>query len=160
MKKRLLLFLGIVVVIVLAFGLYVRLLLESTARGYLPGMVDIESYHSDFGRDSVEYKKYIYKDTKRLRKKLEKHKNFKPVTDNDVQYITSIFNNFERWIEGEEAALGFGFDISYIDTEDYFYIENVKTYGDDPDFEGLYRDFDVYYFDMQSMALYHIHIDI
>ena len=160
MKKQWLLFFGVITAVVLALWACVRFALENGIEGYLPGIIDIESYTSDFGRDSVDYKKYTYKDTKRLRKKLENHKYFKPVTDDDVEYIISFFNNFERWVEGEDFASQYDFDKSYIDAGDYFYIEDVKTYGDDPDFEGLYRDFDVYYFDMQSMALYYVHIDI
>lgn len=160
MKRRLLMFLGIVVAIVLAFGLYVRLLLESTAQGYLPGMIDIESYHSDFGRDSVEYQKYIYKDTERLRKKLKNHRNFVSVTDDDIEYIISFFDDFESWVETEGFTSQYDFDKSCVDTGDYFYAENVETYGDHPDFKNNYRAYDVYYFDMQSMALYYIHIDI
>ena len=72
-----------------------------------------------------------------------------------------FFKNFESWIEDEDIYSEYDLDKSCIDNEDYFCIENVETHGgDDPDWKDRYRTYDVYYFDIQSMTLYRLHIDI
>ena len=96
-----------------------------------------------------------------MREELEYHEEFKPVTDKATEYIASFFDDLEDWIEDEDIYSEYDLDKSSIDSKDYFYIENVETYGgDDPDWKDEYRTYDVYYFDIQSMTLYYLHIDI
>ena len=165
MSKQIGLFLGVitgvVMLILLAFGACAKFLYEVNNEVYLPGLIDKEYYSSEPGRDSVKYRKYMYEDTKELREELEYHEDFMPVTDKATEYIASFFDDFEDWIEDEGIYSDYNLDKSCIDSKDYFYIENVETYGgDDPDWKDEYRTYDVYYFDIQSMTLYYLHIDI
>ena len=165
MRKQIGCFLGIitglVILILLSFGACNRCLKELTTDDYFPGLIEKKSYHSEPGRDSVECGIYIYEDSKELREALEYHEDFMPVTDKATEYIASFFDDFEDWIEDEGIYSDYNLDKSCIDSKDYFYIENVETYGgDDPDWKDEYRTYDVYYFDIQSMTLYYLHIDI
>lgn len=96
-----------------------------------------------------------------MREALEYYEDFMPVTSHATEYIVSFICDFESWIEDEDIYSEYNLDKSCIDSEDYFYIKNVETYGvDDPDWKDEYRMYDVYYFDIQSMTLYYLHIDI
>lgn len=128
--------------------------------GCLPGLIDKKSYRSYPGRDSVECRIYMYEDTKELREKLEYHKKLMPVTDNATEYIASFIDDFEETIEDEDIYSDYNLDKSCIDYGDYFYIENVEIIGGDTASKEIYRTYDVYYFDIQSMTLYYLHIDI
>ena len=165
MRKQIGCFLGIitglVILILLSFVACNRCLKELTTDDYFPGLIEKKSYHSEPGRDSVECDIYIYEDSKDLREALEYHEDFMPVTSHATEYIVSFICDFESWIEDEDIYSEYNLDKSCIDSEDYFYIKNVETYGvDDPDWKDEYRTYDVYYFDIQSMTLYYLHIDI
>ena len=165
MRKQIGLFLGVVsgiaLLILLAFGACAKFLYEINNEVYLPGLIDKEYYLSEPGRDSVKYRKYIYEDSKELREKLENHKNFMPVTSHATEYIASFFDDFVGWAEVEGFYSEYDLDKSCIDSEDYFYIENVETYGrGNPAWVDKYRTYNVYYFDIQSMTLHYLHICI
>ena len=164
MSKQIGLFLGIitgvVMLILLAFGACAKFLYEVNNEVYLPGLIDKEYYSSEPGRDSVKYRKYMYEDTKELREKLEYHEKLMPVTDNATEYIASFFENFGDWAESVDFYSEYDLDKSCIDYGDYFYIENVEIHGGNTGLKDRYRTYDVYYFDIQSMTLYYLHIDI
>ena len=67
MRKILLKFLGVVLIILLAFVSCTIAAFKFSVTGCLPGLIDKKSYHSYPGRDSVECKIYMYEDTKELR---------------------------------------------------------------------------------------------
>lgn len=164
MSKQLWLFLGaitgIALFILFAFGACNRCLQEFSNEDYFPGLIDKKSYHSYPGRDSVECRIYMYEDSKELREELEHHKDFMPVTDKATEYIASFFENFGEWAESGGFYPEYDLDKSCIDYGDYFYIENVEIHGGDTVLKDEYRTYDVYYFDIQSMTLYYLHIDI
>ena len=88
-------FIGIATLIIITLVSCVEIAYKFSVEGYLAGLIDKKSYHSEPGRDSVKYRKYIYEDSKELREKLEYHKKFMPVTSNCTEYIASVFDNFE-----------------------------------------------------------------
>ncbi len=68
--------------------------------------------------------------------------------------------DFEDWIEAikdsnpeSEVVAGYDFDLSLISEADYVYIY------DDPDYPEL-GNYDVYFFDMETMTLYYFHNNI
>ena len=161
MRKIFFLFFGVVMLILLAFGACAKFLYEVNNEVYFPGLIEKKSYHSEPGRDSVECSIYTYEDTEELREKLENHEKFMPVTKNATEYIASFIDDFGEIIEDKDIYSEYNLDKNCIDSEDYFYIENVETYGgDDPAWIDEYRTYNVYYFDIQSMTLYYLHICI
>ncbi len=158
MKKFLLSILAIGISIMLGFSACGIIAIQTAIEGYLPGMINSHSDSGSPGKDSVKYKKTTYEDTEKLRKKLENHKNFVLVENDDVEFITSFFDDFDGWAEVEGFYPEYDFDKNCIGEGDYYYIENVETHGEP--LEDVYRTYEVYYFDIQSMALYYIHISI
>lgn len=164
MKKQWISYVGIIATVVMVVGLSIGFAitkaLSNTVIGSLSVYSDKVSYVSDGYQDYSIYRKYIYKNPEKVKKKLKDNKFFMPVTNEDVAYIESYFDNFEEWIEGESFYAQYDFKKSCIDEGDYFYIENKDTYEKYANYENEYWAYNVYFFDVQTMTLYFIHNNI
>ena len=83
----------------------------------------------------------------------------------DLTEINEHLDNFEGWIEtikegnnSSEIVLNYDFDRAIIDEKDFIYIYSEKHTWDDG-FTSLVN-YDVYFFDSQTMVLYYFHNNI
>ena len=116
---------------------------------------EIVYYCTEGFQDFTKYGKYQY-----YKVKLDNHKHFKPVSQDDIDVLMGYIENFESWVElnaengDEKLTQIYDFDMSLVDASDYLYIY------DDPDCSIEYGDYSVYFFDSQSMILYFFHNNI
>lgn len=114
-----------------------------------------EYYTSDGFQDYTDYAKYSYEEVD-----FSSNRYFTKVSSDNMQMLTSHIENFEEWVEAigtqdtkSEVVQGYDFDISVVSEGDYFYIY------DDPDYPE-FGNYDVYYFDIDTMMLYYFHNNI
>lgn len=152
-------FIGIILVLVLAVGLPIKYMIENSVIESLPGKIDHVSFYNGEFQDYTEFEKYTFKDSERLRKKLDDHKYLKLVKADDIEYLAGFFENFEGWIDDYEIYSEYDLETSCIDEEDYFYMEKADVHVDE---EGRkwYGYYDLYFFDTQSMQAYFMHNNI
>ena len=148
----------IVLVFVLSFIIKKTIvLLESPVLATLPEYKDSERYISDGFQDYTNYHKYYYDNSEKVKKKLENSIYFKPVSDEDFAEITAYFNNFEGWLQWVDFEDKYDFDMKLVDKNDFWYVKS--KYAQESEDEKFY-DYDLYFFDIQSMTLYYIHNNI
>ena len=76
------------------------------------------------------------------------------ITDKDIENLQGYFDNFKGWMEVKDRLKEYSFDSSSISQGDYFHIETKPTS------EDKYVDYDVYFFDVETLTLYYIHNNI
>ena len=91
---------------------------------------------------------------------MEESQYFKSVTTKDIEELKSYFDNFEKWLEYVDYKDEYDFQKEYIDTTDYFYIENKDTSEKYTGYPDKYSAYNVYFFDMQTKILFFIHSNI
>lgn len=116
---------------------------------------DSKSAYSSGGfQDYTDYSEYHFND--RTIEKFKDSKWYTQVTDEDVDYIKSYFENFERWLDHCWYADNYSFDKDeQINAGDYFRIYN--RYDAE---EKKYYNYDVYYVDLETNTVYFIHNNI
>lgn len=159
MKKEFRVFIGVIVTLVLLVGIFVRYILSDSIIEFLPGKIDSVSFYDSTLQDYTEFKKYTFKDSEKLRKKLDNHKYLKHVKTEDIDYLAGIFQDFEGWIDDYKIYSEYDIDASNIDEEDYFYVEDADIKEND-DGRIVYFSYDLYYFDTQSVQGYFLHNNI
>lgn len=114
-----------------------------------------EFYSEGEFQDYTDYAKYYYDNVS-----FENNEFFKIMTDTDREHLLQHIENFEQWLDDIEEAnpvselvSSYDFDESVISDDDYLYIY------DDPDYLD-YGNYDVYFFDTQSLTLYYFHNNI
>ena len=147
----------VVVLIVIGFLIYElsSIVYESLVIASLPQADTSDCYYSDGFQDYTDYCKYYYAKQENVLEEVKNNPYFKPVTPDDITELNSYFDNFEVWLEYVEYQDKYDFQRNYIDTEDYFYIEN-----DEISEKHKYWDYDVYFFDVQTQTLFFIHNNI
>jgi len=105
-------------------------------------------------QDYTDYGKYYYTSAN-----IDKNDYFTKIEKSDLEKINKHLDDFENWIEKYkdedascEIAVNYDFDRAIIDTEDYVYIDSDKD-------TSLYN-YDVYFFDTQTLVLYYFHNNI
>ena len=103
-------------------------------------------------QDYTDYAKYTYKDVD-----FSNNIYFSEISTESSENLITHIKDFEKWVElleeDNEVALAYDFDSSVISNNDYLYIY------DDPDYPEL-GNYDVYYFDNDTMTLYYFHNNI
>lgn len=112
-----------------------------------------EQYFTSGGfQDYTDYAKYTYEDVD-----FSNNIYFREVSTENSENLIVHITDFEKWVElledDNEVALAYDFDSSVISNNDYLYIY------DDPDYPDL-GNYDVYYFDDDTMTLYYFHNNI
>ena len=105
-----------------------------------------EHYRYGWWQDGATYSKYTYKSADLNNEYLS------PVTESDVGDIKLRISDFEFWVSSskddeEDKTLyeNYDFDVSIIDTNDYWFIEYDETDA---------RDFEMFFFDVETKVLY------
>lgn len=111
-------------------------------------------------QDYTYYAKYYYSSTN-----IDKNEFFTKIKQSDFTKINEHLDDFESWIEtfkdgdaSHEIVVNYDFDRSIIDTEDYIYIDSEKHTWSDGDTSLV--NYDLYFFDIQTLVLYYFHNNI
>lgn len=120
------------------------------------GKYQSEVYYSNGGfQDFTDYAKYSYDAVN-----LHDNPYFDKLSAESKERLVEHIEDFEDWIEAikdsnpeSEVVAGYDFDLSLISEADYVYIY------DDPDYPEL-GNYDVYFFDAETMTLYYFHNNI
>ena len=147
MKKLFVLVLVVFVVLMSGCSVPTDEVLESL------GEYKSEQYFTSGGfQDYTDYAKYTYKDVD-----FSNNIYFSEISTESSENLITHIKDFEKWVElleeDNEVALAYDFDSSVISNNDYLYIY------DDPDYPEL-GNYDVYYFDNDTMTLYYFHNNI
>jgi len=116
--------------------------------------------HGEF-QDYTDYGKYQYADI--TDETLQTNPHFQMVTAEDIRKLTAYLENFESWVaeardcENCDLAEMYDFSPEMFREGDYFWI---VTQHDSEDSVWKYSSYDVYYFSMESQALYYFHNNI
>ena len=86
--------------------------------------------------------------------------NYSIITDNDIENLKCYFDNFQGWMETEERLNEYSFDSNSISLGDYFHIETKEGEQIGGGKYAKYDNYDVYFFDIETMTLYYIHNNI
>ena len=107
-----------------------------------------EHYRYGWWQDGGTYSKYTYKSADLNNEYLSQ------ITESDIEEIEHNISEFEFWVssskdsEKEDDKLlykNYDFDVSIIDTNDYWFVEYDET---------AERDFDLFIFDTETNVLY------
>ena len=105
-----------------------------------------EHYRYGWWQDGATYSKYTYKSADLNNEYLS------PVTESDIKDIELRVSDFEFWVSSskddeDDKSLyeNYDFDVSIIDTNDYWFIEYDETDA---------RDFEMFFFDIETKVLY------
>lgn len=114
-----------------------------------------EYFTSGGFQDHTDYAKYTYKDID-----FDDNKYFDKISSKSKENLIAHIENFEMWInvikeddENNDVVLGYDFDSSIISEDDYLYIY------DDPNYHE-FGNYNVYFFDIETMTLYYFHNNI
>ena len=142
------------------------MLLGSLCLGFtlmIPGDPVIESlpkysakeYYSSGGfQDTTDYAKYTYHISE---EDLQNNEYLLPVESTDVPQIIAYIKDFEEWVSvsQEFQSDSYDFDKEIVSIGDYFYIFNQYQEAD-----KAFWNYDVYYFDLETLTLYYFHSNI
>lgn len=163
-KKKVLIvltvFLLVAVVIILLMNQLSYKIIENPVVASLPKYDSSDCYYSDGFQDYTDFRKYYYREQKDIIEGVEESQYFKSVTTKDIEELKSYFDNFEKWLEYVDYKDEYDFQKEYIDTTDYFYIENKDTSEKYTGYPDKYSAYNVYFFDMQTKILFFIHSSI
>ncbi len=106
-----------------------------------------EHWDQDGWQDFVDYAKFLYKDDSAFAVDPEYGK----VTEADIPRLKGFFDNFRQWMKVEERLKEYDFDPSCLDAGDLFRL--VEKYPN-------YDDYDIWFFDSQTLTLYYFHANI
>ena len=103
-------------------------------------------------QDYTDYAKYTYEDVD-----FRNNIYFSKISTESRENLITHIKDFEKWVErleeDNEVALAYDFDSSVISDNDYLYIY------DDPDYPEL-GNYDIYFFDNDTMTLYYFRNNI
>jgi uncharacterized protein YxeA len=105
-----------------------------------------EHYRYGWWQDGGTYSKYTYKSADLNNEYLSQ------ITESDIEEIEHNISEFEFWVSSSKTSEddktlyeNYDFDVSIIDTNDYWFVEYDET--DE-------RDFDLFIFDTETTVLY------
>ena len=107
-----------------------------------------EYFTSGGFQDYTDYAKYTYENI------------LNRISSNNSKELTDHIEDFEKWVQSikeidpqNEVVLNYDFNTSLISDGDYLYIY------DDPNYHEL-GNYDVYFFDIETMTLFYFHNNI
>ena len=111
-------------------------------------------------QDFTDYAKYYYSSTN-----IDENTYFTKVQDYDLTEINEHLDDFGGWIEtikdnesASEIVINYDFNRDIIDEEDYIYIYSETQTWDDGHTSLV--NYDIYFFDTQTLVLYYFHNNI
>ena len=158
MKKTLILFLIVVCLFTLLAACVIP---KNKVLASLGEYRDHEFYSEGAFQDYTDYAKYYYDSVD-----FTDNEYFAKIQPSDLDSLHEILDNFERCIasyrendETCEIVVNYDFDRSWIDFEDYVYIES-ETWDPWEDGNLVFSKYNVYFFDTQTNTLYYFHNNI
>ena len=120
----------------------------------LPKYSEKEYYSSGGFQDTTDYAKYTYHISE---EDLQNNKYLLPVESTDVPQIIAYIEDFEEWVSVSHdfPSESYDFDKAIVSTGDYFYVSNRYQEA-----EKAFWNYDLYYFDLESLTLYYFHSNI
>ena len=120
----------------------------------LPKYSAKEYYSSGGFQDTTDYAKYTYHISE---EDLQNNEYLLPVESTDVPQIIAYIEDFEEWVlvSQEFPSDSYDFDKEIVSIGDYFYIFNQYQEAD-----KAFWNYDVYYFDLETLTLYYFHSNI
>ena len=120
----------------------------------LPKYSAKEYYSSGGFQDTTDYAKYTYHISE---EDLQNNEYLLPVESTDVSQIIAYIEDFEEWVSvsQEFPSDSYGFDKEIVSIGDYFYIFNQYQEAD-----RAFWNYDLYYFDLETLTLYYFHSNI
>ena len=121
---------------------------------------DFVFYSEGAFQDYTDYAKYYYTSTN-----IYENDYFAKIQESDFEKINEHLDDFESLIktfkDGDatrEIVVNYDFDRAIIDTEDYIYMDSEKHTS----YDGytLLTNYDIYFFDTQTLVLYYFHNNI
>ncbi|MBQ9674053.1 MAG: hypothetical protein IJV39_05460 [Ruminococcus sp.] len=111
--------------------------------------------------DDQDYGKYVYDSS--YDKKFADDKNYKEVTDADIENINGYINDFYEWAKISNFSSEYKVDENTVSAGDYYLIKDDLV---DDSGTGLrkvtkiYRKYTIYYYDTDTHTLHYIHNDL
>ena len=114
-------------------------------------------YISDGFQDYTIYREYHYSDSKKMNKALERSSLFERAEEDDIDVINRYLDDFNAWLTHTDFEDKCKFYSECIDTSDYWYV--ISKWADDRQ-DSMYYDYDLYYYDSETMTMFMIHNNI
>ena len=113
-----------------------------------------EYYSSGGFQDTTDYAKYTYHISE---EDLQNNEYLLPVESTDLPQIIAYIEDFEELVSVSHdfPSESYDFDKAIVSAGDYFYVSNRYQ---EP--EKAFWNYDLYYFDLESLTLYYFHSNI
>lgn len=136
------------------FLLFEAIIPEDAILKSLPKYSEKEYYSSGGFQDTTDYAKYKYQISE---DDLQSNAYLQLVGAEQISQIKAYIENFEEWVSASHdfPAESYDFDKDIISEGDYCYIANRYQ---EP--EKAFWNYDVYYFDLETLTLYYFHSNI
>ena len=120
----------------------------------LPKYSEKEYYSSGGFQDTTDYAKYTYHISE---EDLQNNEYLLPVESTDLPQIIAYIEDFEELVSVSHdfPSESYDFDKAIVSAGDYFYVSNRYQ---EP--EKAFWNYDLYYFDLESLTLYYFHSNI
>ena len=106
-----------------------------------------EHWDPDGWQDFTDYAKFVYEYDSVFTCNTE----YSRVTEADIPRLQGFFDNFRSWMETGDRLNEYDFDPGCLDTGDLFRL--VEKYPN-------YDDYDIWFFDSQTLTLHYFHANI
>lgn len=120
----------------------------------LPKYSEKEYYSSGGFQDTTDYAKYTYHISE---EDLQNNEYLLPVESTDLPQIIAYIEDFEEWVSVSHdfPSESYDFDKAIVSAGDYFYVSNRYQEA-----EKAFWNYDLYYFDLETLTLYFFHSNI
>ena len=120
----------------------------------LPKYSEKEYYSSGGFQDTTDYAKYTYHISE---EDLQNNEYLLPVESTDLPQIIAYIEDFEEWlsVSHDFPSESYDFDKAIVSAGDYFYVSNRYQEA-----EKAFWNYDLYYFDLETLTLYFFHSNI
>ena len=119
----------------------------------LDGYSDCEEYFEDGFGDSVDYCKYFY--TKEDDALFQNSVDYKEVTDAEISDLIAYFEEYRQTMSKYQDK--YDFNVSAVNAGDYYVLEDDYLTEET---SIPYSNYTLYYYDIETHTLYHIHSNI
>ncbi len=132
----------------------------TTDPAVLKGYTAKQEYFDPAGfQDFTDYCKYVYDEN--ADDAFKQSGLYQTVSDSDVSRIAGYFENFSGWANMVDHLKGkYDFDNALISAGDYYYIKTKEGTPIGDSEYGVYDNYTVYFYDMQTHTLFYIHNNI
>ena len=157
MKKLLIILICVILTICFWDYIFIKipLNLEQFILYSLPDYEDKETHYSSGFQDYTDYCKYFYKDDS-ITKKIKNHKLFTEINRENIKLVNRIFEDHKGWGKSHFDE-DYDFSMECINEGDCFSLYIPEKYIEERHYLWNY---DMFFFDKESLTLYFIHNNI